>query len=69
VDGRPHRIPVTSEDIPAFADKLKSKGYEFSLSKTGASLFFFDFDKHIFELDSSDQEQELNELAASSGSL
>lgn len=58
---------VEREIIPAMADKLKSKGYDFILSKSGTSLYFFDFDNHLFELDSSDQEQELDKLAAPSG--
>lgn len=58
---------VAPESIPAIADKLKAKGYEFILSKTGSSLYFFDLDNHIFELDSSGEEQELDRLAASSG--
>ncbi len=58
---------VARETIPAIADKLRSQGCEFILSESGASLYFFDFDNHVFELDSSDQEQELNQLAASSG--
>ena len=58
---------VARETIPSIAGKLKSKGCEFILSESGTSLYFFDFDNHVFELDSSDQEQELNDLAASSG--
>lgn len=58
---------VAPEAIPAFADKLKAKGYEFILSKPGTSLYFFDFDNHLFELDGSGHEQELDRLAASSG--
>ena len=54
------------ETIALIMSKLKSKGYEFILSKSGTSLYFFDFDNHVFELDSSNQEQELNNLAASS---
>lgn len=56
------------ETIPLIAGKLESKGCEFILSKSGPSLYFFDFDNPVFELDSSDQgqEQELNGLAASS---
>ena len=53
---------VAREAIPAIANKLKSMDCEFILSKSGTSLYFFDFDNHVFELDSSDQEQELNEL-------
>jgi catechol 2,3-dioxygenase-like lactoylglutathione lyase family enzyme len=58
---------VARETIPSIAGKLKTKGCEFILSDSGTSLYFFDFDNHVFELDSSDQEQELNRLAASSG--
>ncbi|HEX4157104.1 MAG TPA: VOC family protein [Rhizomicrobium sp.] len=58
---------VARKTIAAIAEKLTSKGCEFILSGSGASLYFFDFDNHVFELDSSDQEQELNGLAASSG--
>lgn len=42
---------VTRATIQAIAAKLKSKG--------------FDFDNHVFELDSSDLEEELNGLVAS----
>lgn len=58
---------VARETIAAMADKLKSKGCEFILSESGTSLYFFDFDNHVFELDSSDQEQELNGLASQTG--
>ena len=58
---------VAPETIPSIADKLKSKGCEFILSDSGTALYFFDFDNHVFELNSSDEEQELNRLAASSG--
>lgn len=58
---------VARESIAAIAARLKSKGFEYILSESGTSLYFFDFDNHVFELDSSDQEQELNGLAASSG--
>jgi len=58
---------VTPETISSIAKKLKSKGFEFILSDPGTSLYFFDFDNHVFELDSSGHEQELDKLAASSG--
>jgi hypothetical protein len=57
---------VARETIPLIADKLKSKGYESILSNTGTSLYFFDFDNHVFELDCSNHEQELDSQAASS---
>ena len=58
---------VARETIPLVAGKLKSQGCEFILSESGTSLYFFDFDNHVFELDSSDREQELNGLVASAG--
>jgi catechol 2,3-dioxygenase-like lactoylglutathione lyase family enzyme len=58
---------VARETIPLIADKLKAKGFECIVSNAGTSLYFFDFDNHTFELDSSDEEQELDRLAASSG--
>lgn len=58
---------VARETIPAITDKLKSLNCEFILSKSGTSLYFFDFDNHVFELDSSNQERELDGLAPSSG--
>ena len=57
---------VARETIPLVAGRLKSKGCEFILSESGTSLYFFDFDNHVFELDCSDREQELNGLVASS---
>lgn len=57
---------VVPGTITAIADKLKALGYEFILNKTGTSLYFFDFDNHVFELDSSAEELELDRLATSS---
>ncbi|HEY3777782.1 MAG TPA: VOC family protein [Rhizomicrobium sp.] len=54
---------VAREAISVIAGKLKVMGCEFILSGSGTSLYFFDFDNHTFELDSSDQEQELDGLA------
>jgi catechol 2,3-dioxygenase-like lactoylglutathione lyase family enzyme len=58
---------VARETIPAIADKLKSMDCEFILSDSGTSLYFFDFDNHVFELDCSDEEKELDRLVAPSG--
>jgi catechol 2,3-dioxygenase-like lactoylglutathione lyase family enzyme len=58
---------VAREAIASTADRLKATGCDFILSESGTSLYFFDFDNHVFELDSSDQERELDRLAASSG--
>ena len=56
---------VTRATIQAIAAKLESKGFEFIMPQSGTSLYFFDFDNHVFELDSSDLEEELNGLVAS----
>jgi catechol 2,3-dioxygenase-like lactoylglutathione lyase family enzyme len=53
---------VAPETIQSVAGKLKSLGFDFIVSDSGTSLYFFDFDNHVFELDSSDLEQELNTL-------
>jgi catechol 2,3-dioxygenase-like lactoylglutathione lyase family enzyme len=59
---------VTPGVLAAIAGKLKAKGYDFILNKTGTSLYFFDFDNHVFELDSSAEELELDRQAAASAS-
>ncbi len=58
---------VARATIATIAAKLKARGCEFILSESGSSLYFFDFDNHVFELDSSGQEQELERLAAAAG--
>jgi catechol 2,3-dioxygenase-like lactoylglutathione lyase family enzyme len=58
---------VAPETIPLIAAKLKSKGCDFILSGSGTSLYFFDFDNHVFELNCSDEEQELDRLAEAPG--
>jgi len=59
-------LRVAPEAIPAIEAKLKAKGYESIKNKTGTSLYFFDFDNHVFELDCSGHEQELDRMALSS---
>jgi catechol 2,3-dioxygenase-like lactoylglutathione lyase family enzyme len=54
---------VAPETIQSVAEKLKSLSCDYIVSDSGTSLYFFDFDNHVFELDSSDLEQELNKLA------
>jgi catechol 2,3-dioxygenase-like lactoylglutathione lyase family enzyme len=55
---------VARETISTVAEKLRSRGRELILTETGSSLYFFDFDNHMFELDSSEEEQKLDALVA-----
>lgn len=51
---------VAPATIDAIAAKLAAKGLEFIRPPSGRNLYFFDFDHHVFELDSSDLESELD---------
>ncbi len=44
-------------------EKLKARGMEFILAREDSSLYFFDYDNHVFELDTSDFESELGSPA------
>lgn len=50
---------VTKEDLLATAEKLKAMNAEFILARSDTSLYFFDYDNHIFELDTTDVGSEL----------
>jgi hypothetical protein len=41
------------------AEKLKSMNMEFILARSDTALYFFDYDNHVFELDSTDLDREL----------
>jgi catechol 2,3-dioxygenase-like lactoylglutathione lyase family enzyme len=41
------------------AESLKSMNMEFFLARSDTALYFFDYDDHIFELDTADLAQEL----------
>jgi catechol 2,3-dioxygenase-like lactoylglutathione lyase family enzyme len=60
-------LRIARESIASIVAKLEAKGCEFILAKSGTSLYFFDFDNHVFELDSSDEELELDRLAHAEG--
>lgn len=51
-------------DVPVLR-RTDAEGHDESFVRLGIT---WDFDNHVFELDSSDQERELNELAAASSS-
>ena len=45
---------VTKSNLLATAEKLKAMDLEFILARSDSSLYFFDYDNHVFELDTTD---------------
>lgn len=54
---------VTQEVLRATAEKLKAMDLEFILARSDTSLYFFDYDNHVFELDTTDIAGELDHAA------
>lgn len=50
---------ATPEILEATAARLQAMGREFMRARSGRSLYFFDYDEHVFELDSEDLDEEL----------
>ena len=50
---------VTKADLLATAERLKAMNLEFILARSDTSLYFFDYDNHVFELDTADVASEL----------
>jgi catechol 2,3-dioxygenase-like lactoylglutathione lyase family enzyme len=50
---------VTKADLLATLEKLKAMNLEFILARSDTSLYFFDYDNHVFELDTTDLGSEL----------
>jgi hypothetical protein len=55
---------ATSQVLEATVAKLQTMGREFIRARSNRALYFFDYDDHVFELDTEDIEQELAPLAA-----
>jgi catechol 2,3-dioxygenase-like lactoylglutathione lyase family enzyme len=54
---------VSKAALFACAEKLKAMNHEFMLARSDTALYFFDYDNHVFELDTADLEAELaNEI-------
>lgn len=51
---------VTKAELLATAEKLKAMHAEFILARSDSSLYFFDYDNHVFELDTTDLSNELS---------
>lgn len=45
------------------AEKLKQMNLEFFLARSDTALYFFDYDNHVFELDTTDLDGDLGERA------
>ena len=50
---------VSKADLLACAEKLKAMGHEFILARADTALYFFDYDNHVFEMDTTDLDAEL----------
>jgi len=52
---------ATPETIEATAAKLQTMGREFVRARSNRALYFFDYDDHVFELNTEDMDMELRE--------
>jgi len=50
---------VSKDFLEACAEKLRAMNHEFILARADTALYFFDYDNHLLELDTSDLEREL----------
>jgi len=50
---------ATSQILEATVTKLQAMGREFIRARSDRALYFFDYDDHVFELDTEDIDQEL----------
>jgi catechol 2,3-dioxygenase-like lactoylglutathione lyase family enzyme len=55
---------VSKATVDATVAKLKAIGAEYILARADSSLYFFDYDNHVFELDTTDLAAELEPLKA-----
>jgi catechol 2,3-dioxygenase-like lactoylglutathione lyase family enzyme len=52
---------ATQETLEATAAKLQAMGREFIRARSNKALYFFDYDDHVFELDTEDLDREFRE--------
>jgi catechol 2,3-dioxygenase-like lactoylglutathione lyase family enzyme len=50
---------VSKSTLMETAEKLKRMNMEFFLARADTALYFFDYDNHVFELDTTDLDREL----------
>jgi catechol 2,3-dioxygenase-like lactoylglutathione lyase family enzyme len=54
---------VSKSTLTTCVEKLKQMGQEYLFARSDTALYFFDYDNHVFELDTTDIEKELaNEI-------
>jgi len=52
---------ATAEVLEATAAKLQAMGREFIRARSNSALYFFDYDDHVFELDTEDMDKGLGD--------
>ena len=52
---------ATPEILEATVAKLQAMGREFIRARSNSALYFFDYDDHVFELDTEDIDKEVGE--------
>jgi fosfomycin resistance protein FosX len=52
---------ATPEILEATAARLEAMGREFIRARSNRALYFFDYDEHVFELDTEDIDEELGD--------
>jgi catechol 2,3-dioxygenase-like lactoylglutathione lyase family enzyme len=50
---------VSKSALLACAEKLRQMGQEFLFARSDTALYFYDYDNHVFELDTTDLEKDL----------
>jgi catechol 2,3-dioxygenase-like lactoylglutathione lyase family enzyme len=50
---------VSKPELLEMADKLREMKVEFFLARSDTALYFFDYDNHVFELDTTDMDSHL----------
>lgn len=50
---------ISKSTLLETAEKLKRLNVEFFLARSDTALYFFDYDNHVFELDTTDLDREL----------
>ena len=52
---------VSLSTLTSVAEKLKAIGHKYQLARSDTALYFYDFDNHVFELDTVGVESELRQ--------
>jgi catechol 2,3-dioxygenase-like lactoylglutathione lyase family enzyme len=52
---------VSAAELRSYAERLRQMGIEHQLARGDTALYFQDYDRHLFELDTADMESDLPE--------